>query len=314
MNGKFLLLKKRADITESIRKFFLDKGYLQTETPVLAPHVIPEAHIEIFKTEFISLCGERRPLYLLPSPELYMKKLIAQGSGSIFQICKSFRNYEEMGRHHSPEFTMLEWYTVDADYNDSIKLTEEFLKTMFGYFRPEYMNIPFKVIDMQEAFKSTTGIDILKGESTEELKREALKNGFDIPDDYTWEETFNKIFLEVTEPALCGRGITLLKDYPVQIPCTAKKKNRSFYERWELYIDGIEIANCYTEERDPDEVKKFYKRESAAKEGALVPVTVDPSYCKIFSSFPPCSGTALGVDRLVMALTGAENIDDVLAL
>lgn len=313
---KFSILRKRSDITEAVRSFFIEKGFLQVETPLLASHVIPEAHIEIFRTEQISLYKKSRSLYLLPSPELWMKKLIAQGSGSIFQICRCFRNNEQDGVQHSPEFTMLEYYAHKADYNYSLELTKELFKNLFLKFQPEYAEIPINIMTIQSAFLKTTGINIEEHQEFESLRKAAIQAGYEITDSYTtWEEIFNLLFVSKTEPEICGKGITVLKDYPVQIPCTAKKKENSpYYERWELYIDGIEIANCYSEETDPEKVREYYRTETAAKNSlAQVPVDVDPSYPDIFKDFPECSGTALGMDRLIMILTGCSDIKDVIS-
>ncbi len=313
---KFSILRKRSEITEAVRSFFLEKGFLQVETPLLAPHVIPEAHIEIFKTQQISMCRPPKNLYLLPSPELWMKKLIAQGSGSIFQICKCFRNYEQDGIQHSPEFTMLEYYAHNADYNYSLELTKEFLKSLFLKFQPKYTEMPIKVMTVQTAFLKTTGIDIEEHQDFESLKKAAIQAGYEITDSYkTWEEIFNLLFVSKTEPEICSKGITVLMDYPRQISCTAKKKaDTPYYERWELYIDGIEIANCYSEETDPAKVREYYRTETAAKNSlGQVSVAVDSTYPDIFRDFPKCSGTALGMDRLIMILTGCSDIKDVIS-
>ena len=317
---KFSILRKRSEITEAVRKFFLDRGFLQVDTPLLSPDVIPEAHIEIFKTQQISMCRAPQELYLLPSPELWMKKLIAQGSGSIFQICKCFRNYEQSGRQHSNEFTMLEYYADNADYMDSLRLTEELFHSLFSKFCLKYAKMPIKVQTIQSAFLETTGIDIDKCPDAAALLRGIRSTGIDLEitgdlKGFTWEELFNLLFVSRTEPEICGKGITVLKDYPGQIPCTARKKDGTpYYERWEMYIDGIEVANCYSEETDPEAVRKYYRTETEAKNRlAQVPVTVDPAYPDIFRSFPKCSGTALGMDRLVMILTGCSDIKDVIS-
>ena len=127
------LLRQRARFTQHVRRFFIDRGYLEVETPLLAPALIPEPALEVFRTEWIDPRSlSARDLFLIPSPELWMKRLLARGSGSLFQICKSFRNCEALGRYHNPEFTMLEWYTVDADYRDSADLTDELLGFLSG--------------------------------------------------------------------------------------------------------------------------------------------------------------------------------------
>ncbi|MFP4180860.1 MAG: amino acid--tRNA ligase-related protein, partial [Spirochaetaceae bacterium] len=121
----FSAVKARSRVHQRIRSFFFSKDYLEVETPILSPGVIPEAPIELFETAYFDGRGGERPLFMLPSPELYMKKLLAEGSGDIFQLVRSFRNGEELGPMHNPEFTMLEWYTTGADYHDSIATAEE---------------------------------------------------------------------------------------------------------------------------------------------------------------------------------------------
>ncbi|MCQ2604588.1 MAG: elongation factor P--(R)-beta-lysine ligase [Spirochaetia bacterium] len=318
MISNFELLKKRAEINQSVRNFFTSLNFLEVETPILSPDVIPESHIELFKTTMVSSYkDEKKDFYLLPSPELWMKKLIAQGIGNIFQICKCFRNSEQTGRQHSPEFSMLEYYAMYKDYNYSLKLTKALFQSLFEAFRPEYNELPWNVISVRDAVCSTTGIDIYRCRDVESLRSQAIAHGFDVSKGYdTWEEIFNRIFIERTEIDICSKGITVLMDYPVQIPCLARKKlGTPYYERWEMYIDGIEIANCYTEEPDADAVRGYYRQESEAKNKcAIVPVDVDMNFPDIFHSFPHCSGTALGMDRLVMILTGERDISNVISI
>ncbi|MCF7953771.1 MAG: LysR family transcriptional regulator, partial [Spirochaetales bacterium] len=159
-------LKKRAQLNRNIRQFFNSAGYLEVETPLLSPAVIPETSIEYFAADFINEFIGSRELYLLPSPEIYMKRLLAQGMGNIFQIGKCFRNGEELSRLHNPEFTMLEWYTVQADYEDSIALTREFLQQLpvfsntRGSAQQEDIFKPLEVITMQELIQTHAGFDL----------------------------------------------------------------------------------------------------------------------------------------------------------
>ena len=315
---RFDLLKKRAEIIKTVREFFCKKKYLELETPCLSPHLIPESPIEIFKTDLISpYSNDKKEMYLTPSPEIWMKKAISEGSGNIFQITKSFRNSEQTGKHHNNEFTMMEWYTINADYNDSLKLTEELLKELYSRFRAECIKLPVQKISIKEAFIEYTGIDIEKGNTKKELQEEIRKHGFEINPEYSWEEAFNSLFLTEIEPNLPVDRPAVLYDYPVQIPCLAKKTEAGkFYERWELYINGIETANCYTEETEKEKVDSFFRSEFRLKSESpktSVPHNVDFSYTDLFFSFPPCSGTAVGIDRLVMAVSGADDIKDILS-
>ena len=127
------LLRARSRFTQAVRAFFLERRYLEVDTPLLAPALIPEPALEVFRTEWIDPRSlSARELFLIPSPELWMKRLLARGSGNLFQICKAFRNFEALGRYHNPEFTMLEWYTVGAGYLDSADLTDELLGCLAG--------------------------------------------------------------------------------------------------------------------------------------------------------------------------------------
>ena len=312
---RFDLLKKRAQIIRIVRDFFYSRDYLEIETPVLSPYLIPESPIEIFKTELISpYTDNKKEMYLTPSPEIWMKKAISEGSGNIFQITKSFRNSEQKGNQHNNEFTMMEWYTINADYNDSLVLTENLLSELYSRFKTGPIKPPVIKISVKEAFSRYTGIDLDKCGTREDFHEEIKSCGYDINQSYNWEETFNSIFLSEVEIKLPADRPVALFDYPSQIPCLAKKTgNGKYYERWELYLNGIETANCYTEETDKKEIDRFFKSELKLKEESPVPHHVDFSYTDIFNSFPGCSGTAVGIDRLVMAASGSDNIKDILS-
>jgi len=308
-------LKNRDKIIIEIRKYFSDMGYLEVETPVLSPSLIPESYLEAFSTKIISPYRDEKEFYLTPSPEIWMKKLLAEGSGSLFQITKSFRNSEQTGRFHNPEFTMLEWYSAGANYNEAIIITEKLLDKLAMVFNCSSIKSPCIIISIKELFLKHTGID-LENFKTAELLTDAIKKaGFGDKSNYTWEEAFNYIFVSIIEPSLPKEKPVIVTDYPLQIPCLAKKtENEKWYQRWELYVNGIELANCYTEETDKTIIDAFFKEQENLKNNSLVNHYIDKSYTEIFSNnFPDCSGVALGIDRLVMAITGASRIQDIIS-
>lgn len=318
-------------IKAAIRSFFDEQGFTEVETPILSPAVIPESPIEYFETFHIGREGEQIPLYLLPSPELYMKKLIAGGSGDIFQLVRSFRNGGESGSIHNPEFTMLEWYEVGSDYMDSISVTEELFDRLayeldtFPAELPrlcgkelEKLRPPFERISVREAVLHYAGVDIGTTQSRGELAAAVEDIGLGGHSAYlesdSWEQLFNRILLNRVEPNLPNDRPLILYDYPAQIPALAKRSREGpWLERWELYFGGLELANCYSEETDPRIIDSFFEREYAAKAAAspVVP-DMDEKFLSIFDSFPPCSGVAMGVDRLVMLLSGADSIEGVI--
>jgi lysyl-tRNA synthetase class 2 len=322
------MLQRRAAIIRQARAFFDDKDYLELDTPLLSPDLIPESCLEVFETRRLFPLGSKRencPLWLVPSPEIWMKKIIAQHKVNMYQICKCFRNGESSGHLHNPEFTMLEYYTMDADYLDSLALTEELLA-----FLAQKANAPavlargFERITVAEAFSRWAGFDLFaaaeeKGGMEEEARRLGLEPlpGMGTGTRLSCGQLYDLIFIHAVEPNLKTEKPVVLVDYPAFVPCLAKQsQDGKTVERWELYYNGIELANCFSEETDPQMVKEFFTSEEKEKErNALVKHRVDHDYWKMFEkggSPPRCSGVAMGLDRLIMALTGKSSIDGVL--
>jgi lysyl-tRNA synthetase class 2 len=309
-------LWERAEIIRKVRSFFDRRGYLETDAPLLSADLIPEACLEVFQTErILPGGGGSRPYWLIPSPEIWMKKLIARHGVHMYQICKCFRNGESSGGCHSPEFTMLEYYTMNADYTDSLRLTEE----LFSFLRTPAP--AFERITVEEAFARWAGFDLYRAAAEEGgLEREARRLGLDPMAGLGVAGLYDLIFVHAVEPRLPADHPVFLTDYPAFVPCLAKKgPEGSTVERWELYASGLELANCYTEEIQGEEVRRFFESQAAEKERrALVRHKADKDYWKIFlpsgggPAFPPCSGVALGMDRLIMYLTGKSGIDAVL--
>jgi len=311
-------LQKRAAIINQARSFFNKKNYLELDTPLLSPDLIPESCLNVFQTQRLFPRGSKKKdetLWLIPSPEIRMKKIIAQHRVDIFQICKCFRNGESSGHLHSPEFTMLEYYTMDADYMDSLALTEKLFAHLAQEAQSPSLSPPFQRITVADAFSRFAGFDLFAAVEKEgALEEQARRLGLDPPAGLTTAELYDLIFIHAVEPHLKAEKPVALIDYPAFVPCLAKvSPNGKTVERWELYYNGIELANCFSEETDPQKVKDFFINEEAEKERtALVRHKVDHDYWKLFKNFPRCSGVALGLDRLIMALTGRSNIEAVL--
>jgi lysyl-tRNA synthetase class 2 len=330
----FELLQERARIFREIRAFFDTQGYLELDTPILAPDLIPETCLEVFETAYLappnSKTRETKPYWLVPSPEIWMKKLIAQHQTSVYQICKCFRNGESAGHLHSPEFTMLEYYTMDANYLDSLTITEELFARLLGCAAQTGqtgLHPPFLRITMEEAFSRWAGFNLYEAVEGGTLAEEARKLGLHPPAALDTAALYDLIFIHAVEPALPKDRVVAITDYPAFVPCLAQQSpDQRTVERWELYVRGIELANCYSEETDPHRVNRYFQREGTLKnQTALVPHRIDNDYWKNFlprtgrpfpegkpHGFPPCSGVAMGLDRLVMALTGRSSIDSVL--
>lgn len=318
--GDWQVFKKRAKAIDSIRHFFKNEGFLEIETPVISPYLIPESYLDVFKTQLKNKLGKSQSAFLIPSPELWHKKLLAAGSGNIFEIGKSFRNTDIGSHFHNPEFTLLEWYRVDADYKDTMVDCESLLRAVFGAkfcYQGNKIDLTgdFERLSVSQAFEK-----YLRVKKDELFKKESLlkigqEKGYRVSKTDQWEELFNFIFLTDIEPKLGFGRPTLLFDYPSQFAPLAKTslKDSRFKERFELYICGVELADGYNELIDPVEQKKQLKKEEKLrKKLGKTHHPFDNDFINALNTgLPSCSGVALGVDRLVMILTDKTDIDQV---
>lgn len=304
--------KERSIMNKAIREFFDSKDYLEVFTPTLSPDLIPEPTIQNFETKFINEFTGNLDLYLIPSPEVYMKRLLANGFPSIYQISSCFRNSEQLGEIHNPEFSMLEYYTLDYDENDSITLTEELLKAIKRPTTPSYALPPFIKMSVNDAIKKYTGLNLDNLQEYESLKQAAEKLGLYVPPNEEWDDTFNRIFINFVEPSLPTEKPVVLTDYPYQIDCLAEKyKDRPYRHRWEMYINKTEVANCYKEETSKEITKAYYLKEyeRLVKERRVnnLPIPkIDSSFYDL--NIPKSSGVAIGLDRLLMCILGKAEI------
>ena len=315
-------LQERANIIKKIRNFFDSKNYLSVDTPLLSSDLIPESCLEVFETERLFPHGSKeksKPLWLIPSPEIHMKKIIAQHKTNVYQICKCFRNGESVGHLHNSEFTMLEYYTMNAGYMESLSLTEDlfkiFEKTRCTGRETSAASAPFNRITVADAFEKFAGFDLFTAaEQPGEMEKQARRLGLEPASGLEVPVLYDLIFIHAVEPHLKTERPIALLDYPAFVPCLAKKaQDGKTVERWELYWNGIELANCFSEETDPQNVKEFFTSEQEKRsKTALVQHSIDTDYWKIFEDFPKCSGVAMGLDRLIMALLGKGDIGGVL--
>ncbi|MFA6845818.1 MAG: amino acid--tRNA ligase-related protein [Sphaerochaetaceae bacterium] len=308
---------KRSQLLGSMRHFFDSRSYLEVDTPTLSPDLIPEATIENFETTFFNEFIGSKSFYLVPSPEVFMKKLIAEGFGSIYQFSHCFRNAEQIGENHNPEFTMLEYYSVGLDEQDSITLTEELLRMTSPKGTDKALLPPFRHITVNEAMSEYAHVDLDKCQRQPQLAEQCKRLGLTVPDKpESWEDTFNRIFLTLVEPNLPQDRPLVLDRYPQQIECLAKRDG-NYRKRWEMYMKGVEIANCYDEERDKEVVRSYYEKEYAkliqrrSLSGSVIP-DVDFSFAEYFTDFPQCSGVAMGIDRLLMVQSGGHDLGALL--
>ena len=278
-------LEIRARVLRQLRAFFDARGFVEVETPVRIAAPAPEPHIDcpaaIARPEAAALA---RPTFLRASPELQMKKLLAAGMARIYQIGPCFREGER-GRRHSPEFTMLEWYRASADYLDILADMEALLA---------------------EIFDGVNGLKGLKGERItvrEAYLRWALWDPF-----AAWDaDRFDFDMATKIEPNL-PKGVVFLMDYPPQAASLAKLRGE-VAERWELYVNGLELANAFTELTDPAEQRRrFEEARAERRQLGESDYPLDEEFLGALSRMPSAGGVALGVDRLVMQVCGVDDI------
>lgn len=313
------LMESRARVIREIRAFFLKHRYLEVDTPILAPAVIPENPIELFKTCLFTQSDRSIDLFLLPSPELYLKKLIAEGIGNIFQLSKCFRNRESIVPFHSPEFLMLEWYSMDDTYQDSMLFTELLIERVWDVSsEATKRTLPFERIPINHYFRQFAGIDLERCKNKiqfqDAIQSAGLAQRISMNNNQTWADLFESVFAASIEPNIPTDRPVFLVDYPKAVPCLAKRiPDSPWCERWELYLSGVEVANCYTEETDPVKIRAFFSAESRRIEERGGDCRSDAGFIDLFEEgFPPCSGVALGVDRLLMVLFGKKDISQVI--
>jgi len=306
------MLKTRAVLQQCIRDFFATQKYLEVDTPLLSHDIVVDAHLDPF---VISVDG--RPMFLQTSPEASMKRLLAAGSGSIFQITKSFRSAER-GILHNPEFTMLEWYGVETTWRDQLRLTEQLIRSTvaaIGSNQTPLPKQPFTVTTYQEAFERYLNIDVLSA-SMDDLRAcgTTCLSGSPLPDQQ--DDLLNLLLAEKIEPQL-GAGLPeFLIDYPISQAALAEAStdDAQVARRFELYVNGVELCNGYQELTDADELRhrediqqaQRRQRNSSELPGARRLLSA------MDSGLPACSGVALGFDRLLMWLTGSSSLDECL--
>lgn len=305
----------RADMFFETRLFFRSEGFLEVDTPLLAEKVIPESTIELFPARFSNPYGEDKELYLLPSPEYWLKQVLGEFPETpIFQLAKAFRNREQTGRLHNSEFTMLEWYRPQSDYEKSMQDTEALIRRLCRTAGREEPR--FRRLSVEEAFQELAEIELeplCAGLEPLQAEADRLEIAYNPSD--SWNDLFQRIFITLVEPELPTEEPLFLTDYPANIVCLAKEKAGAPYrERWELYWKGVELANCYSELIDPEAVRRLFREEGAEKARiAAVPVRIDNEYWRVFADgYPESSGVALGFDRLLMILAGKRAIDEVI--
>jgi lysyl-tRNA synthetase class 2 len=312
-------LRRRAVLTDASRRFFVEGGYTEVETPYAVPAPGEEVHLAAFRTERTYPDGRTLPLWLHTSPEFAMKRLLVAGAGPIFQLARVWRNAEGSARH-APEFTMLEWYRPGADMDSLIDETVTFLRAVLP---PEVTSAGIQTdlsrverLTVAEAFQRYAGADVLATEG--DAPALAAASGARLRDGETWEDLFFRLLLERIEPHLGRTHPTFLTHWPAAQAALARRSldDPRVAERFELFVAGIELANAFVELTDPVEQQSRFVEDRARRHamyGEDWPLDEDFLAALTFG-MPPSAGIAMGFDRLAMLAAGADRIGQVLWL
>jgi lysyl-tRNA synthetase class 2 len=310
---------KRSQIIKEIRNYLDDKGFLEVETPMMQP--IPGgATARPFITHHNALDMD---LYLRVAPELYLKRLLIGGLEKVYEINRSFRN-EGISTRHNPEFTMLEIYQAYADYEDMMALTEELISRVVlkvnGSMQVEFegqvidFSTPWKRVQMLEAIKEHTGLDFNTITDDESARQSARALGLEIDDQASRGEVINEVFEARVEEHLIQP--TFVYGHPVEISPLAKRNREhpELTDRFEVFIMQREIANAFSELNDPIDQKQRFVRQAAKRAGGDAEAhMMDEDYIAAMEyGMPPAGGLGIGIDRLVMLITGSPSIRDVI--
>ncbi len=304
--------KARAAMYQKIRQFFAERGVLEVETPILSQAGVTDVHLASVQVQR-HIHGKLNTQYLQTSPEFPMKRLLASGSGAIYQICKVFRD-DEHGRKHNSEFTMLEWYRPALDLkglmHETADLLELCLSHRFGEVRPY-------LLSYKHAFQDRLEINPLQA-SLEQLKGVANRVGLnlDLGDDRL--AYMDLLFSHFVEPSLGFDGPVFLTDFPPEMASLAKVKQDEDGElvaaRFEVYIEGLELANAYDELLDADVLAARFEADNTERlKQGLPTIPTDHNLLAALPNMPECSGIALGIDRLLMVSMNKMKIDQVIA-
>ena len=304
-------LKQRALLIRQIRDFFFERDVMEVDTPAMSHATVTDVHLHTFQTEFVGpgYAGGQK-LFFMTSPEFHMKRLLAAGSGCVYQIAKAFRN-EENGRYHNPEFMMLEWYRVGFDHHKLMDEMDDLLQLVLKSDKAERMTY-------QNAFLNVLGVCPLEG-SMEELKACAGSLGLsDIAHPEEDRDTLLQLLFSIgVEPKIGQTVPAFVYDFPASQAALAKinPQDNRVADRFEVYFKGIELANGFHELDNPQEqLQRFEEDNQKRIEMGLEPQPIDHHLIEALKAgLPSCAGVALGIDRLIMLAMGHDHIDEVTA-
>jgi lysyl-tRNA synthetase class 2 len=314
------ILEARAAIEKAVRVYFDDEGFVEVTTPVAVPHPNLDPNVYPVPLTVKDFQGRSNVLWLHTSPELSMKKLLAMGSGNIYQVGPVFRDGERTKKHRC-EFSMLEWYRTHGDYEEAMRDTIRVFRAACRAVSGEEMVVyqgthydlaePWDELTMAEVFYKYAGVGSWDPVELQEALEEA---GCSVGRDSTIRDLFFQLYMERVEPFLGIERPLIVRDYPDFLGTMARPRpdDPNVLERFEVYIGGMELANGYSELTDPVELeKRMIEVLGDLENGGMRGLSVDGEFLEAVKNIPPCAGVSVGMDRLAMIVLDADDISQV---
>ncbi|MWN06359.1 elongation factor P--(R)-beta-lysine ligase [Gilliamella sp. Pas-s95] len=307
-------LLKRAKIVSQVRQFFADRCILEVETPILSQYAVTDVHLSSFHTKFLKpgeLEGQQgQQMSLITSPEYHMKRLLAAGSGPIYQLCKCFRNHEEVSRYHNPEFTMLEWYRIQFDMMQMINEVDDLLQTVLDCE-------PAERISYQKVFQRHLNIDPLEADHATLVN---AANQLDIglnTDNYDKDGLLQCLFTFGVEPHIGQDKPIAVFNFPASQAALAaiSSEDHRVASRFEFYYKGVELANGFKELTNAQEQRMRFEQNNLDRANQNLPIqNIDIELLAAMEAgLPDCAGVAVGLDRLIMLALECKSLDEVMS-
>lgn len=310
----------------AIRQFFEAERFLEIETPLLIAHPPAESYLDVFQTALLDRQRRPTPAYLSTSPEVPLKKLLVAGLGNCYSLTKSFRNMETQSQLHNPEFTILEWYRVGVNYDAIMADCEALvlhiaahlgLGTSLSYQGKRIdLAAPWTRLTVAAAFRQYAAVDFDVFLEEDQARKIAAAKGYQVAPHNTWEELYNQIFLNEVEPHLGQEKPVILCEFPGSMAALSKRKpgDPRYAERFEFYIAGLELGDCYSELTDwQEQEQRFVQELEEIKRLGKTVYDYDRDFiAALQAGLPECSGIAVGLDRLIMLYADVPDIADTL--
>ncbi len=318
-------LEARFVIIKLIREFFWSQNFVEVDPPALVKTPGQEPNLSAMSVKFHNEHGEEFNGYLHTSPEYAMKKMLSAGFDKIFYLGKCYRDFESFGGQHNPEFTMIEWYRAGEDFYSLMRDVEELINFVVKRMESQKSKVKslksfdkdWKNLFMRELWQEIVGVDLSEYLTREKMFELCVARGFKSEADESYEELFYRIFLNEIEPKLVDMGNVIIHHYPAQMAALSKlsEKEIGYVERFEVYINGIEIANAFTELTDAGEqLKRLQEEQIERKRQGKEVYEIDYEFIEALKNMPDSAGIALGVDRLIQVLLSCQKIEDVIIL